>query len=295
MPSRSKRRLLQCLALSAVWPALSTAPAAVHAQSGQTLRFLIGFPPGGGPDLVARLVAEQVRASRPWTTVVENRPGASGRIAISALRTAVPEPLTILVSPIEILTLLPHLYRNVGYDPFKDVVPIAALVETPYAIAVSGKSDFKTLQDHVQWCRANPQLANYGTPGEGTPQHLLGQVFARKAGIQLTHVAYKGGPPAIQDVIGGQISAVIATYSVLASYRASGALRDLAHSAGRKPRSSRACRSLPKADIPGWLPRAPFSCSRTRPCSATPQPASPGRSPGTSAPRNSRAPRPRWA
>lgn len=230
MQSPSKRRILQYLVLAGIPPVLLAAQATAHAQSIQTVRFLIGFPAGGGPDLVARLVAEQVRASRAWTTVVENRPGASGRIAIGALRSAVPEPLTLLVSPIEILTLLPHLYRNVGYDPFDDVMPIAALVETPYAIAVSGRSDFKTLNDLVQWCRSNPERANYGTPGEGTPQHLLGQVFAREAGIQLTHIAYKGGPPAIQDVIGGQIPAVIATYSALASYRASGVLRVLAHS-----------------------------------------------------------------
>jgi tripartite-type tricarboxylate transporter receptor subunit TctC len=201
-----------------------------HADAGRQFRLICGFPSGGGLDLAARAVAEGLRRQNGWNVIVENRTGASGRIAINTLRTAAAEPPALLMSPIEILTLLPHVYRNVGFDPFADVVPLASVAATPYVVAVDAKSPYRTLQDLIDWCKANPSQASFGTPGQGTPQHLLGEALGQEAGVPLTHVAYKGGPAAMQDVLGGRIPFLIVTQSAASQQVAGGLLRLLGHS-----------------------------------------------------------------
>lgn len=201
-----------------------------QAEAGRQLRMICGFPSGGGLDLAARAVAEGLRRQRGWNMIVENRTGASGRIAINTLRTAAAEPPSLLMSPIEILTLLPHVYRSVGYDPFADVVPLASVAATPYVVAVDAKSPYRKLEDLIAWCKANSDQASFGTPGQGTPQHLLGEALGQEAGVPLTHVAYKGGPAAMQDVLGGRIPFLIVTQSAASQQVAGGLLRLLAHS-----------------------------------------------------------------
>ena len=210
-----------------------------NADAGRQIRMICGFPSGGGLDLAARAVAEGLRRQRGWNTIVENRTGASGRIAINTLRTAAAEPPSLLMSPIEILTLLPHVYRTVGYDPFTDLVPLASVAATPYVVAVDAKSSFRKLDDLISWCRANPAQATFGTPGQGTPQHLLGEALGQEAGVPLTHVGYKGGPAAMQDVLGGRIPFLIVTQSAASQQVAGGLLRLLAHSSAK-----------PSADLP---------------------------------------------
>ena len=158
-----------------------------------------GFPSGGGLDLAARAVADVLRRQRGWNVIGENRTGASGRIAITTLRTASSEPPALLISPIEILALRPHVYRNVVYDPFTDVMPLASVAATTYGVAVDAKSPYRRLEDLLAWCKANPSQASSGTPGQGTPQHLLGEALGwRPANSPPAAVTSRSAPAAKQ-------------------------------------------------------------------------------------------------
>jgi tripartite-type tricarboxylate transporter receptor subunit TctC len=240
-----RRLALRAGFLTAVSLALPLKPKRAEADTGRQFRMICGFPSGGGLDLAARAVAEGLRRQRGWSMIVENRTGASGRIAINTLRAAASEPPPLLMTPIEILTLLPHVYRSVGYDPFADLIPLASVAATPYVVAVDVRSPHRTLKEVIDWCKANPSEATFGTPGQGTPQHLLGEALGQEANVPLTHVGYKGGPAAMQDVLGGRIPFLIVTQSAASQQVAGGLLRLLAHSSA-KPSSD-----LP--DVPTFI------------------------------------------
>lgn len=194
-----------------------------------TLRVLVGSA-GAGPDLLARIVADQLRAAHGWNVIVENRLGAGGRIAIEATKNAPPDGLTMMLVSIELLTLYPLVYKQLRYDPFADFVPVAGVSSSPYALSVSARSGHETLAQLIAWCKTNPRLAAFGTPGLGTPQHFLGTILGRDAGIELSHVPYKGGAPAMQDLLGGQIPCIFTALATAAAQARAGKIRVLAHS-----------------------------------------------------------------
>lgn len=201
------------------------------------LRILVGSA-GAGPDILARLVADRLRAARGWNAIVENRLGAGGRIAIDATKDAPPDGLTMMVVSIELLTLYPHVFAKLNYDSFKDFVPVAGITSSPYALAVNAKSEHQTLAGLVAWLKANPQSSAFGTPGLGTPQQFLGTMLGRDAGMEFRHVPYKGGAPAMQDLMGGQIPCIITAYATAAGQARAGAIRILGHSGPSRLRSA---------------------------------------------------------
>ncbi len=202
------------------------------ARDGQMVTFVVGFPAGGSPDILSRTIAERLH-ERGWEAIVENRTGASGRISVDYVRRAGPNDAVVLVTPIEILTLLPHVYKDVRFNPFDDFNPVAGLSESPYGLAVSPKLGVNSVEELVAWFKAHPDQASFATPGEGTPQNFLGEILSRDAGLELLHVPYRGGPPAIADVIGGQIPCVITSYAALSSHQQSGNLKVLAYTASK--------------------------------------------------------------
>jgi len=224
--------------------ALGLAPLSFQAlgAANEVATFVVGFPAGGSPDILSRAIAE-VLSRHGWTIVVENRTGASGRIAVDYVRRAKPADKVVLITPIEILTLLPHVYRDVRFDVFKDFAPVAGLSESPYGLAVSPQLGVDSIAELIEWYKAHPDQATYATPGEGTPQHLLGAILSRDAGLKLLHVPYRGGPPAIADVMGGQVPCVITSYGSLSSYQQAGSLKVLAYTA-----------TQPLASIPSSIP-----------------------------------------
>ncbi|MBL8383407.1 MAG: hypothetical protein JNM90_10045 [Burkholderiales bacterium] len=237
-PARSRRRIVGSFAGAAL--ALAGPARPVHAQDGAlpgTLRILVGSA-GAGPDLLARVVADQLRAAHGWNVLVENRLGAGGRIAIEATKNATPDGLTMMLVSIELLTLYPHVFRQLSYDAFSDFVPVAGVSSNPYALAVNARSGHETLADFIAWCKANPRQAAYATPGLGTPQQFLGAMLARDAGIEFTHVPYKGGAPAMQDLLGNQIPCAITAYATAAAQVRAGGIRILAHSGQARTRAA---------------------------------------------------------
>lgn len=230
--------------LSAACAALATAAIPVRSFAQQQSRIVVGFAAGGPGDMLARVTAEQLKQPLGGPVHVENRPGAAGRIAVDAVKGAEPDGTTLLNSPSSLLTLAPHAFRSGNYNPIRDLVPVATLSELDFALVVGPSMPVRTLAEFVQFCRANPKLATYGTAGAGTPQHMIGAMLSRAAGVDLVHVAYRGGAPALQDTIGGTLPACI------------GSLGDLMLSAARDGRVRILATAGSKRS--GFLPNVPL-------------------------------------
>ena len=205
----------------------------VSAQtSSPPLRVLCSGPAGSIPDIVARRVAEQLATFLPGGVIVDDKPGAAGQISINALKQAPADGSTVLLAQGAIATVYPYLYAKLGYDPALDLKPVSMAVEATLALAVGAAvpDSVKTLPDFIEWTRRNPKLANFGSPGIGTLPHLLGAELFRQAKVEWQHVAYAGGPPALVELIGGQISSLILPEGLFRQHQATGKLRVLATS-----------------------------------------------------------------
>jgi tripartite-type tricarboxylate transporter receptor subunit TctC len=227
---RTRRRFLLGSAAALGWASTAWPRSALGQAIGKPARVLVGFPPGGGADIVARQLAERLRGGYAPAVVVENRAGAGGRIAVEAAKNAEADGSTILVSPNPMITLYPHIYRKLAYDPVRDLVPVTSICSFPLVL-VAGPgvpAEVKTARDLVRWAKANPRQASYATSATGSTQHFVGVMFARAADVELTHVGYKGGGQAMPDLLGGQLPLMIGTPpSIMASLQA-GKLRALA-------------------------------------------------------------------
>jgi tripartite-type tricarboxylate transporter receptor subunit TctC len=170
------------------------------------LRIVVGFPPGGALDMLARAVAEQLRAAGEEQVLVENKPGASTRISIDYVRTAAPNGRTVLLSSNAPLVIFPMTYRSLNYDVDRDFVPVAHLAEVPTVISAAADAPYRSLRDYIGWVRANPARANVGMTSLGGTLHFAVLGMARELGIALTPVPYKGGAALVTDLVGGHVS-----------------------------------------------------------------------------------------
>lgn len=180
------------------------------------------------------MIAEVLRVDLRRPVIIENRPGATGRIAVDALKSAMPDGSTILLAPVAVPVLLPLLAKDVSYDPVRDLTPIGQILTFEYAIAVDAGHPARTLGEFAAWAGANRDRSTYGTPSAGSIPHLLGQMVARAAGIDLLHVAYRGAANAQADVMNGEIGATINALSDLVALHRAGRLRILATSGERR-------------------------------------------------------------
>jgi tripartite-type tricarboxylate transporter receptor subunit TctC len=198
-------------------------------------RLMVGFPAGSSPDFVARLLAEHLKDYAP-TIVVDNRPGAGGRLPLEALKAAERDGSIMVLTPGDQVALFPHVYAKLGYDSGRDFAPVSTVCTVDFILTVGPlvPPEVKTVADFVTWCRANPKQANYGSPGEGTRPHFMGASFAKEAGLAMTHVPYKGGPPIVQDLLAGQIACSLTVVSNALSNVQSGKLRALAITAPKR-------------------------------------------------------------
>jgi tripartite-type tricarboxylate transporter receptor subunit TctC len=202
-----------------------------EAQIGeQPIRIIFPFTGGGTGDALARMVADKMRGELNRPVIVENRTGAGGRIGVNAVKNAEPDGTTLLMVPIAPVAVYQLVYKNLEYNPFADLVPLAQLGTFDFGIAVGPKVPAKSLPELVAWAKANPSEANYGTPAAGTLPHFLAALFGERAGIDFRHVTYKGSAGALTDLIGGQIAAVVTTTADLMEMHKGGKLRVLATS-----------------------------------------------------------------
>lgn len=205
----------------------------VTAQSSSATRIIVGFPAGGSPDVVARILADRIKDSG-ITAVVENRSGAGGRIAVEYVKNAPADGSVWMLMPAAVMEIYPRIVAKLPWDPYADFQPIGIAVEYSFGLTIGPATTAKTFAEFVEWCRANPGKATFGTPGNGTPQHFIGMGLAKAGNFPLTHVPYKGGAEAIKDLFGGNIAGMITTVPIGVPHHQAGRLRLIADSGARR-------------------------------------------------------------
>jgi tripartite-type tricarboxylate transporter receptor subunit TctC len=204
--------------------------------TSKTVRIIVPFPAGGGTDVLARIVADKLRGNYAPAAIVENRVGASGRTGVEAVKNAEPDGTTLLFTPDFLMTVYPHSFKKLSYDPLKDFVPVALVARSGLALAAGPALplEIKTVRDYVGWAKTNPKNAFYATTSAGGTPHFVGVMLARDSGVALSPVHYKGGAPALQDLMGGQIPVSINPVSELLPQLQGGKIRALAVTSGER-------------------------------------------------------------
>ncbi|MDP9902937.1 Bug family tripartite tricarboxylate transporter substrate binding protein [Variovorax ginsengisoli] len=213
------------LALAATSLALS---ASAQDYPNKPIRIIVPFPAGGGTDVIARDVTNQLTTALGWAFVVENRPGSGGNLGVDAAAKSKADGYTLALGQSSNLAVNPTLYSKMPYDVMKDIVPVALVASAPILIVVAADSPYKTLGEIVAAVKAKPGSLNFASPGNGTVTHLTGELFQRRAGVKFTHVPYKGASQAVTDLIGGQVQLYGSTVPTLLSQIRNGRIRALA-------------------------------------------------------------------
>lgn len=226
-PRAALAAALQALLLATTLAIGTASTAMAQAFPSKPIRILVGFAPGGAMDIVARTIGQKVSASVGQPVIVDNKPGAGSNIAIRALIDSPPDGYTVMLVA-NGLAANPTLYQPAPFDPERDVVPVALVARLPVVIAANATSEISSLAKLVEAAKARPGTVLYATPGNGSTPHLAMELFARAAGITLSHVPYKGGAPAINDVLGGQLPLVAVNAVEVLPHVKAGRLRVLA-------------------------------------------------------------------
>ncbi len=241
------RRLAAALALM-----LAQAAFAQGGFPNRTITMVVGFAPGGGTDSVARVVAKKMGDSVGQTVIVENKAAAGGTVATHQVAKSPPDGYTILLGSVGSIAVWPHLNPKLPYDPLRDLAPITMAVEFPNVIVVNSTLPAKTLSEFVEAAKAKPGTIGYGSSGVGGIGHLAGALLALTAGIDIVHVPYKGGGPAMQDLLGGQIPAMVATPVTALPHVKSGKLRALATTGAARPAMMPDVPTVAESGYPGY-------------------------------------------
>lgn len=225
---RSRRYFLQ--AGAAVLACRGLAAAAQAPADASTTRFILGSPPGSALDVLCRRVADQIQPGYSRNAIVETKSGASGQIAVSFVKAAPADGMTVLATPMPQLGIFPHSYRRLPYDPVADFAPVAmgATFDLAFAVGPGVPAAVKNMGEFMAWAKANPSRAHFGSPAAGSSPHFIGALVARAAGIELSHVPYRGPTPAVMDMIGGQIAAACVPVGDVLEFAAAGRCRILA-------------------------------------------------------------------
>lgn len=220
---------------------LATVGSRAWAQSGlplEQVKIFYGFPAGSSGDIVARRVGEKLAGSAYTRNgaVVENKPGAGGRIALDVLKPAPADGTHLALTPFSMLALFPHVYSKLAYDANKDFLPVsmAAVMQHGLAVGPMVPANVKSLKDFLAWAKANPKDASYGSPGAGSTPHFIGALMGLSAGVELKHVPYRGSIPGVTDVVGGQIAAMVTPHGDFIANHKAGKMRILATSGSKR-------------------------------------------------------------
>ena len=204
---------------------LAVIPAA-QAQEKQPLRIVVGFPPGGSADILARMIANALRDD--YSAIVENKAGAAGRIALTYVKGAKPDGQTVIVLPSGPMVLFPHVYKKLDYDAVKDFTPISQIARFQFGVVSGPATKAKNIADMVSKTKSDPTSASYGTPGAGTLPHFMGVLLEQSTGMSLNHVPFQGGAPANNALLGGHIGYKFDVVSETAEMHHSGKARIIA-------------------------------------------------------------------
>lgn len=228
----NRRHFSHALGSSALLAAF--APLIAQAQNLEQVKIYYGFPAGSAGDSVARRVGEKLGGSAYTknAAVVENKPGAGGRIALEVLKSSPADGTALALSPFSCTSIYPHIYSKLSYDAFKDVVPVSigAVMHHGLAVGPLVPANVKTVKDFLAWAKANPKDASYGSPAAGSTPHFIGALLGINNGVELKHVPYRGSVPGVTDVVGGQIAAMVTPSGDFIANHKAGKLRLIATS-----------------------------------------------------------------
>ena len=219
--------------------ALGLIATAAHAQTypEKPIRMVIPFPPGGGTDILGRLVAQKLTEANKWTIVPDNKAGAGGTLGITEAAKGKPDGYDMVMGQKDNLVVGPWMYKGLPWNPVKDFTAVAHVAWSPVIIATSVNSKYKTLADVVAAAKAAPDTITYGSPGNGTTIHLAGDQFEKAAGIKMRHIPYKGSNPALMDALAGNVDLLVSSVpSAMAQVKA-GKLRPLAVTSAKRSTS----------------------------------------------------------
>lgn len=216
------------------------------------VRMIVPFPPGGGTDILSRLIANKLTEVSKWTVVPDNRAGAGGTIGITEAVKAAPTGYDMVMGQKDNVVLGPYLYKSLPWNPSKDLTPVAHVAYTPIVIATAANSPYKTLADVVAAAKKNPAKITYGSPGNGTSIHLAGVMLEKASGIQLTHVPYKGSNPAMMDALAGNVDLLVSSVPSAIGQIKSGKLRAIAVTSASRSTSLPDTPTLAEAGLKGF-------------------------------------------
>jgi tripartite-type tricarboxylate transporter receptor subunit TctC len=225
-----------CSALTGA--ALAPSLALAQAYPAKPIRLIVPFPPGGGTDILSRLIATRLTEQAKWTVVADNRGGAGGTLGIGEAVRAAPTGYDMVMGQKDNLVVGPWLYKNLSWDPTRDLIAVSHVAYTPVVIVTSSNSRFKTLADMVAAARAAPDTITYGSPGNGTTIHLAGEIFKGAADINIRHVPYKGSNPAMLDVLAGNVDLMVSSLPSAMGQIKAGKLRPLAVTSAKRSTSA---------------------------------------------------------
>lgn len=216
--------------LASLTPAISSA----ETYPARSIKIIVPFPAGGGPDMIAREVATTVTSQQGWTIIIDNKPGSGGNIGMDAAAKAAPDGYTLVMGQTSNMAINPSLYAKLPYNPQKDLAPVGLVASAPLVIAVASNSPYKTLSDLMNAAKADPEGINYASSGSGTVAHLATEQLQRIANVKLTHVPYKGAAQGATDLIGGQIQMYISSVVTLSGHIKNGKMRALAVTSAKR-------------------------------------------------------------
>ncbi|KWR79479.1 Bug family tripartite tricarboxylate transporter substrate binding protein [Cupriavidus sp. IDO] len=218
-------RFLACLAaVAGAW----AMPAS--AQSERPLRILVGYPAGGTADLAARLVGDKLRETLRQTVVIENKPGAGGRLVMDYARSQPADGTTLVVANSAVMTIAPLVYRKLNYDIQRDFTPVAQTANFQLALATGPGTPAKSLKDYVSWIKASPDNNSYASPALGSIPHFFGLMIGKQVGVNMLHIPFNGSAPLMSALVGGQVPASVDTLADLTEMHRAGKIRVLATS-----------------------------------------------------------------
>ena len=223
------------IAAAAAGLAAGALPFRARAQGLETARIIVGFPPGGTTDVMARKVAEKLRGPYARSVIVDNRPGAGGQIGVTALRDSPADGSAMLLTPSSMLTIYPFTFPKLNYRIDEvQAVSLAMYTHHVFSVGPAVPGSVRNLKDFFAWAKANPDKAAYGSPGAGSMPHLIGVLVGKASGTELRHAAYRGSAPGIQDLLAGQISAFFGPTGDVLAHSKAGKVRVLGTSGGER-------------------------------------------------------------
>ncbi len=240
--------------------------AAAHGQvyPAKPIRMIVAYPPGGGTDIVGRMVAQKLGESLGHSVVVENRGGASGNIGTELAARAAPDGYTILMGNVAPNAINASLFKNLAFDPVADFAPVSLVASTPNILVVHPSTPARTVKEVIALAKAKPGTLNFASAGVGSSSHLAGELFRILAGAEIVHVPYKGAGPAMVDVLSGQIQLYFATMPAAMPHVKSGKLAPVAVTSAKRSQAMPELPTIAESASPAMKPRRGTGCSRRR-------------------------------